>query len=128
MQIVGLSLGGRFDLPERSVLLGLATTAEGPELTLEVLLGALSDVPPGFLDLLALGLAERPRELNALGRWLRAFTPEPYDWPGDFSVLSIRTTPRSPARVSLGLRPVEFEVRQRLSNSATFNAPAAAVT
>jgi hypothetical protein len=34
--------------------------------------------------------------------------------PGRFSVLSIRATPMTPARVSLYLRPIEFEVDQRL--------------
>lgn len=125
MQIVGLTLGGRFDLPERSVLLGLRDTADGPEIKLEVLLGTLPDVPLGFLDLLALGLAERPRELQALSRWLRAFTPERQDCPGDFSVLSIRITPRTPARVSLYLRPVEFEVRQRIRDREEQSAPEA---
>jgi hypothetical protein len=116
MQILGVALGGRFELPERTVLVGLGETNEGPELKLEALLGMLPDVPPTFLDLLALGLSERPRELRALGRWLRAFTPESHDWPGNFSVLSVRTTPRTPARVSLYLRPAEFEVRKRLSD------------
>lgn len=114
LKIAGLALGGRFDLPERSVLLGLRETAEGPEVKLEVLLGMLPDLPANFLDLLTLGLAERPRQLRALGRWLWAFTPDdstaPPAWPGDFSVLSIRATPRTPARVSLYLRPIEFEV------------------
>jgi hypothetical protein len=118
MQIAGLTLGGRFELPERTVLLGLRETAEGPEVKLEIMLGMLPDVPRSFLDLLTLGLAERPQQLRALGNWLHAFTPESHDWPGKFSVLSIRITPRTPARVSLYLRPVEFEVEQRLSDIA----------
>jgi hypothetical protein len=116
MQIIGLVLGGRFDLPERSILVGLKESPEGPELQLDVLLGRIPDVPPSFLDLLALGLAERPRELHALGRFLRAFTPESQERPGNFSVLRVRTTPGMPARVSLGLRPVEFEIHRRLSD------------
>jgi hypothetical protein len=111
MQVVGLTLGGRFELPERSLLLGLGETADGPELTLEILLGRLPDVPGSFLDLLALGLFERPRELRALTRWLDAFTPQDSDeGPGEISVLSLRTSARHPARVSLHLRPVEFAV------------------
>jgi hypothetical protein len=121
MQIVGLTLGGRFDLPERSVLIGLSETSEGPELKLEVMLGMLPDLPPSFLDLLALGLTERPRELRALSAWLQAFTPESQDWPGNFSVLSIRTTARMPARVALYLRPVEFEIHRRLSDVKHLN-------
>jgi hypothetical protein len=129
MQVVGISLGGRFDLPERSVLLGLSETPEGPELKLEVMLGMLPDLPPNFLDLLTLGLAERPHKVQALGQWLWAFTPETQEWPGKFSVLSIRATPRTPARVSLYLRPAEFEVKQRLGDVARIrprNAAAAA--
>lgn len=113
LQLVGLALGGRFELPERSTLLGLAQTPEGPELKLEAMLGMLPDLPPQFLDLLALGLSERPRQLRAMARWLRAFTPDELEWPGDFSVLSVRTTPRTPARVSLYLRPAEFQVPRR---------------
>jgi hypothetical protein len=116
MQIVGLTLGGRFDLPDRTVLLGLRESADGTEIKLEILLGSLPDLPPTFLDLLTLGLSERPRELAALSRWLRAFTPETRHWPGRFSVLSIRATPRSPARVSLYLRPIELEVTRSLED------------
>ena len=108
MQVVGLALGGRFELPPGSVMLGLAEGGEGAEMKLEVLLERLPDVPPGFLELLALGLAERPRELQALTAWLHAFTPEQAEGPGHFSILSIRTTPRTPARVNLYLRPIEF--------------------
>jgi hypothetical protein len=112
MQVVGLALGGRFDLPGGAVMLGLADSTEGPELKLEILLGRLPDVPTGFLDLLALGLAERPRELSALTEWLRAFTPAEAEGPGQFSVLSIRATPRTSARVNLYLRPIEFLLPQ----------------
>jgi hypothetical protein len=125
MKVVGLSLGGRFDLPEQAVLIGVGQTSEGPELRLEVMLGMVPDLPPTFLDLLALGLAERPRELRALGRWLRAFTPDSADWPGEFSVLSIRTTPRTPARISLYLRPIEFEIHRRLSDVPAMRRPEA---
>ncbi len=115
MQVIGLSLCGRFDLPERSVLIGLQETSEGTELKLEVMLGRIDDLPRSFLNLLSLGLAERPRELHALHRWLSAFTPDDGNWPGRFSVLSIRATPMTPARVSLYLRPVEFEIDERIS-------------
>lgn len=116
LRLFGVALGGRFDLPERTVLLGLAETQHGPEIKLEAMLGMLPDVPPTFLDLMALALAERPRELRALGRFLRAFTPERSEWPGEFSVLSVRTTPVHSPSVSLYLRPADFEVRRRLSD------------
>jgi hypothetical protein len=115
MQVFGLALGGRFELPEDSVLLALGQGNDGPELELYALLGMIPDVPRNFLDLLAMGLSERPRELQAMLRWLNAFTPETEEWPGNFSVLSVRVTPRSPARVSLYLRPVEFEMRDRIA-------------
>lgn len=115
MQILGVALGGRFELPENSTLLAVGISPDGrPELELYVLLGMLPDLPPNFLDLLTLGMAERPRELQAMARWLQAFTPESGDWPGRFSVLSVRTTAAGTPRVSLYLRPVEFEVNARL--------------
>jgi hypothetical protein len=117
MQVIGLTLGGRFDLPENSVLLGLRVGAEGPELELEVLLGAVPDVPSAFMELLALGLAERPRQLRELAQWLNAFTPESDEGPGDITVLKIRTTPTSPPRVSLHLRPIEFDIKNGLATS-----------
>ena len=112
MQVVGLTLGGRFDLPEGSVLIGLGEAGDGPELKLEIMLGMLPDIPSSFLDLLSLGLSERPRQLRALSQWLQAFTPRDRDSPGRFSVMSVRVTRSTPARVSLYLRPVEFELRR----------------
>jgi hypothetical protein len=73
----------------------------------------LPDLPRNFLDLLNLGLSERPRELQALTQWLDAFTPEDMGRPGRFSVLSVRVTQTSSAKVSLYLRPIEFEVGER---------------
>ncbi|MGQ0538828.1 MAG: hypothetical protein ACT4R6_07785 [Gemmatimonadaceae bacterium] len=111
MQVVGLALGGRFELPELSVMLGLQESESGPEVKLEIALGMIPDLPPTFLDLLSLALAERPRELRALDTWLAAFSPEAGERPGQFSVMSVRVTRSEPARVSLYLRPVEFELR-----------------
>jgi len=110
MQTFGLALGVRFDLPDNSVLLALENGVHGPELELYVLLGMIPDLPGNFLDLLAMGLRERPRELNAMLRWLGAFTPESGNWPGNFSVLSVKASPHESPRVSLYLRPVEFEI------------------
>ncbi|MEA2732925.1 MAG: hypothetical protein QOF70_7400, partial [Acetobacteraceae bacterium] len=76
MQIIGLALGGRFELPENAALISMGVTPEGPEFEIYVLMGMIPDVPPNFLDLLTLGLSERPRELTALIEWLRAYTPE----------------------------------------------------
>lgn len=125
LKIAGVALGGRFELPDRSVLMGLRETSEGPELKLEVLLSMLPDLPPNFLDLLALGISERPQKLHALGHWLRAFTPPSLEWPGDFSVMSLRITPRTSAHVSLYLRPTDLEVRRRLSDVQSLRSSAA---
>ena len=110
MQTLGLALGGRFELPDKSVLVALEHGHHGPEFEIYVLLGMIPDLPRNFLDLLAMGLNERPRELNAMLRWLAAFTPESGDWPGNFSVLSLKTSRQGMPRVSLYLRPVEFEI------------------
>jgi hypothetical protein len=114
MRTLGVALGGRFELPQGAVLLGLRETQSGVELKLEVLLAALPDLPVRFLDLLRLGLAERPRQLGALERWLGAFGVEDAKEGGNFSVLSVRVTPKSAARISLYVRPIEFELRDTL--------------
>jgi hypothetical protein len=114
MRTLGVALGGRFELPQGAVLLGLRETQSGVELKLEVLLGALPDLPVRFLDLLRLGLAERPRQLGALERWLTAFGVQDAQEGGNFSVLSVRVSPKSSARISLYVRPIEFELRDNL--------------
>ena len=110
LQLLGLVLGGRFDLPANSTLVGVGLAPDGPEFEIYVLLGMIPDLPAEFLSLLTLGLSERPRELHALERWMGAFTPEDEAWPGRFSILSVRTSRGGPPRVSLYLRPAEFEV------------------
>jgi hypothetical protein len=112
MQLLGLVLGGRFDLPAHSALLAFGEGPTGPEFEIYVLLSAIPDVPPSFLSLLTMGLAERPRGLAALERWMGAFTPEDEHWPGRFSIISLRTDAQLPPRVSLYLRPIEFELPQ----------------
>lgn len=118
MRIVGVALGGRFELPPGGVLVGVRETPDGAELKLEVLLAAIPDLPSRFLDLLKLGLSERPRQLAALTRWLDAFGMDTGD-EGHFSVLSIRVNPVSPARISLYVRPIEFEMRDTLEEART---------
>jgi hypothetical protein len=117
MRIVGVALGGRFELPAGGVLIGVRETPEGAELKLEILLAAIPDLPARFLDLLKLGLAERPRQLAALSRWLEAFGMEDANEQGHFSVLSIRVTPTSAARISLYVRPIEFEMREAIEEA-----------
>lgn len=110
MQMLGLVLGGRFDLPAHGALLAFGEGPNGPDFEIYVLLSAIPDVPPSFLSLLTMGLAERPRGLAALERWMGAFTPEDEHWPGRFSIISLKTDRGSPPRVSLYLRPIEFEL------------------
>jgi hypothetical protein len=122
MRVVGVALGGRFELPNGGVLVGLRDTGEGVELKLEILLASLPDLPARFLDLLRLGLAERPRQVAALERWLAAFGVDDASEQGHFSVLSVRVTPSSQARISLYVRPIEFEMRDTLEESRDFAA------
>ncbi len=117
MRVVGVALGGRFELPNGGVLIGLRDTPQGVEMKLEVLLAALPDMPGRFLDLLRLGLAERPRQVAALERWLTAFGVDDASEQGHFSVLSVRVSPTSQARISLYVRPIEFELRDSLDES-----------
>jgi hypothetical protein len=110
LQVFGIAFGGRFDLPSGSTLVGLGRGPAGPEMELQVMLDAIPDLPPNFLQLLTMNLRERPRDLAALERFLTAFTPEDNVWPGRFSILGLRIGPEGPPRVSLFLRPVEFEI------------------
>jgi hypothetical protein len=110
LQVIGVALGGRFDIPPGAALVAFGRGPEGVSLELHVMLDAIADVPPNFLQLLTMNLRERPRELASLERFLEAFTPEDNIWPGRFSVLTIRIGPSGPPRVGLSLRPVEFEI------------------
>jgi hypothetical protein len=120
MRVIGVALGGRFEIPNGGVLIGLRNTPAGVELKFEILLGAIPDLPAGFLDLLKLGLAERPRQLRALDRWLDAFGVGADQEDGHFSVLSVRVTPRDQARISLYIRPLEFELRDTIAEGRPF--------
>jgi hypothetical protein len=134
LQVVGVALGGRFDIPSGAALVAFGRGPQGVELDLQIMLDAIPDVPPNFLQLLTMNLRERPRELAALERFLEAFTPEDNVWPGRFSILGIRIGPNGPAKVSLFLRPVEFEITPAAalmpgatpSNGTTAGAPAPA--
>jgi hypothetical protein len=123
LQVVGVALGGRFDIPPGAALVAFGRGPQGVELELQVMLDAIPDVPPNFLQLLTMNLRERPRELNALEQFLDAFTPEDNVWPGRFSILGIRVGPSGPPRVRLFLRPVEFEIPPAASLLPTGMAP-----
>jgi hypothetical protein len=118
MQTVGLVLGGRFELPAHSALVAFGEGPNGPDFEIYALLSEIPDVPPSFLSLLTMGMAERPRGLRALQEWMGAFTPENEYWPGRFTIISLRTDRIHPPRVSLYLRPIEFEMQQQQSTAA----------
>ncbi len=105
MSTCAFLLGARFTLPPGTATLTLRPARDGVELRLDINLDALADTPPQLVSLLHLQLAERPKSLRALDRWLTAMTPEHYDSPGSVSVLSIRVMPDMPARVALYIRP-----------------------
>ncbi|QGX99328.1 hypothetical protein EI983_14085 [Roseovarius faecimaris] len=111
-RLFGLALGGTFEAPDGSVLVGITAGEDGPEVKIELLIAAIPQIPDSFVELLRLGLSERPRHLRALDNWMGAFTPEGSDLPGDFSVMSIKLTRRTPAQVSLYLRPMGFEIAE----------------
>jgi hypothetical protein len=130
LQVVGVALGGRFDIPSGAALVAFGRGPQGIEMELQVMLDAIPDVPPNFLQLLTMNLRERPRELGALEHFLEAFTPEDNVWPGRFSILGIRVGASGPARVSLFLRPVEFEITPAaalVTNVAAPGGPAVAM-
>ena len=118
IQTLGLVLGGRFELPKDSALVAFGEGPDGPCFEIYVLLTAIPDVPPGFLSLLTMSMAERPSGLRALERWMSAFTPEEAHWPGNFTIISLKTSRSKPPRVSLYLRPIEFDMTPTAETAA----------
>lgn len=111
----GVVLGGRFVLPEGSVILGLRDTHRGIEVKLDVLIGGMPDPPPQMYDLIKMVLAERPHSMSELGRWVQAMTPDELDGPGQISVVSFRVMRQVPTRCSIYLRPSGYSQRGRKS-------------
>lgn len=101
----GVILGGRFVLPEGSVILGLRDTHRGMEMKLDVLVGGVPDPPPQMYDLVNMVLAERPHSQADLHKWVSAMTPDDANGPGNISVVSFRVQPQLPTRCSIYLRP-----------------------
>jgi hypothetical protein len=101
----GVVLGGRFILPEGSVILGLRDTQKGIEMKLDVLVPGVPDPPQQMTGLLNLAMSDRPQSQRLLQQWLQAMTPDDEDGPGRISVVSFRVQPRLSTRCSLYIRP-----------------------
>lgn len=110
---VGLILGGRFTLPEGSVILGLRDTSRGMEMKLDVLLPGVPDPPREVPQLVDMLLEQRPESRRALANWRQAMSPdeafEAYGGPGRLSVVSVRVNPQQSARLALYFRPVGYD-------------------
>lgn len=106
---VGLILGGRFVLPEGSVVIALRDTGKGIEMKLEILLPSLPDPPREMHGLIQLHLAQRPEAQRALQQWLNAMAPDGARSAGDMTVLSVRVTPATGARLTLYFRPSGYD-------------------
>ena len=104
----GVILGGRFILPEGSVILGIRDTNKGMEVKLDVLLGGMPDPPPQMYDLINMVMAERPHSQSELRRWVQAMTPDELSGPGHISVVSFRVMREMPTRCSIYLRPAGY--------------------
>jgi hypothetical protein len=106
---VGLVLGGRFVLPEGSVIIGLRDTQRGMEMKLDVLVAGVPDPPRQMHGLIDMLMAERPQSQRALGHWMQAMTPDEFASPGKISVVSFRVRPELGSRISVYLRPVGYD-------------------
>jgi hypothetical protein len=105
----GLILGGRFTLPEGSVVLALRDTSRGMEMKLEILLPAIPDPPREMHGLIQLHLSQRPESQRALQQWMRAMVPDEHRTVGDMTVVSVRVTPQTGGRLTLYFRPVGYD-------------------
>jgi hypothetical protein len=106
---VGLILGGRFTLPEGSVVIGLRDTTRGMEMRLDILMPGVNDAPREMHGLIQMYLEQRPAALRALRQWFQAMTLDDQRSPGDISVVTVRVTPQANGRISLYFRPAGFD-------------------
>jgi hypothetical protein len=118
---IGLILGGRFVLPEGSVVIALRDTGRGIEMKLEILLPCIPDPPREMHGLIQLHLSQRPEAQRALQQWLSAMAPEGAPSAGDMTVVSARVTPSTGARLTLYFRPSGYE---QTSSRSRQSAPA----
>jgi hypothetical protein len=106
---LGLILGGRFVLPEGSVILGLRDTNRGMELKLDTLLPAIPDPPLEMHGLIKMHMAQRPESERAFNHWFRAMTPDEYGNPGRISAVSARVNPQMSSRLTVYFKPVGYD-------------------
>jgi hypothetical protein len=106
---LGLILGGRFVLPEGSVVIALRDTGRGIEMKVEILLPSIPDPPREMHGLIQLHLSQRPESQRALQQWLSAMAPEGARSAGDMTVVSARVTPSTGARLTLYFRPSGYD-------------------
>lgn len=109
LSAVGLILGGRFTLPEGSVIIGLRDTSRGIEMKLDLLLPAIPDPPREMDGLINMHLAQRPDSQRAFRQWTQAMTPDAYGSPGKLSVVSVRVAPSQGSRLTIYFRPVGYD-------------------
>lgn len=122
---VGVVLGGRFVLPEGSVILGLRDTHKGIEMKLDVLVPGVPDPPPQMYGLLNLAMSDRPQSQRLLKEWAQAMTPDDEDGPGNISVVSFRVQPQLTTRCSLYIRPNGYTQNGRQAAAPGASRPAA---
>jgi hypothetical protein len=106
---VGVILGGRFVLPEGSVLIGLRDTSRGIEMRLDTLVAGVPDPPEQLPQLIEMQLGRSPHSLRAYRHWKQAMTPDAYGSPGQISVVSVRANPQTPTRLSIYFRPAGYD-------------------
>jgi hypothetical protein len=109
----GVVLGGRFVLPDGSVILGLRDTSRGLELKLDVMIAAFPDPPAQMYELMRMAMSERPNSLRALSHWAQALTPDDAEGPGTISVASFRVHGDAGTRCSVYIRPNGYEQQGR---------------
>lgn len=111
----GVILGGRFVLPEGSVIIGLRDTRKGIEMKLDILIAGMPDPPQQMYHLINMVLAERPHVQANLRRWVQALTPDDQSGPGQIGVVSLRVLPDTPTRCSIYLRPSGYHQVGRMN-------------
>ncbi len=120
----GVVLGGRFILPEGSIILGLRDTQKGIEMKLDVLVPGVPDPPQQMTGLLNLAMSDRPQSQRQLRQWLQAMTPDDEDSPGRISVVSFRVQPQVSTRCSLYIRPNGYTQQGRRAVAPGSSRPA----